>query len=342
MLDDTDRTDEEIGGDLLHRINEEFSDSSPEGLVEIADADGPVHLASSGGDTTSIMEGPYQDSRGDAFPTEFDRVLDMHAAANAAFPENDLDVHTQLQNMQRAAENEVAPFTCINPASLDRGNLGQTLTLLPGIETSVSVFADGPEQMAAFWPGDDREACPVTVTSAPVLPYSSSIVRAVARIKWGVHGAKFEVLVDVGTGFELPINASNVYLSLYLEGGSFIGGGEPTMGDQLVAGAIGFYSADHQQAVVRSVRSGSIAAAGTFTAQRPAFATSLLSFERDDLSGPTTLEFLDQNSVRRSERQYAALAYITDPIPLTAEISAIQMTNGAGTSVQFSLVFGLF
>ena len=336
----TDDVDPALPVDLLHRIDQEFEDFSSGGCVDIADPGGPIHLVSNGGDTTSIVEGPYDDNPGSAFASEFDVILDRHAAVNAAFPTNDLDAHTQLQAEQRAAENAVAPFTCINPASLDRGNLGQSVLLKPGISPATSVFLDGDPQMVAFWPGDDREACPVTVTAAPQLPYSTSIVRAVANIKWGCHGAKFEALVDIGSGFELSINASNVYLSLYLEGGDFTGSTPASMGEQIVAGAIGFQQASHQQAVVRSVRSiGNVA--GTFTALRPAFATSLLSFERGDTGGPTTLNFLDQNGTTIFIRTYPAATYVGSPISLTSEIAAVRVTNG-GAATPFTLIFGLF
>lgn len=335
-----------MSDDLLHRIDEEFADDSPEGLVEIADSR-RTHLFISGGNTTSIMEGSYQDNPGSDFPSEFDHLLDNYARADANSPANDLDMHVRVRDIEQAEANAIAPFACINPASFDRGNLGQSVLLKAGALVNpliVSIFADGEEQMVAFWPGEAREACPVTVTAAPVLPYSAGIVRAVAVIKWGVHGAKFEVEVDLGTGFSLTINASNVYLSLYLEGGTFTGGsGAATMVDQIVAGSIGFQQADHQQPVVRSVPSaGTVAAAGTFTVLRPAFATSLLSFERGDISGPTTLAFRDQNGTTRFTRQYGALVYIDTPISLPGEIASILVTNGGAAATNINLVFGLF
>lgn len=341
VQEETDDDAHALTDDLFHRIDEEFEDSSD--YTEIADSDGPAHLAVSGGDTVSIMEGPYDDNPGSAFASEFDEILDRHAAVNAAFPTNDLDAYTQLQAQQRAAENAIAPFTCINPASADRGNLGQSVLLKPGRTISTSVFADGEPQLVANWPGDDREACPVVVTAAPALPYSSNIARIVAKIQWGVHGAKFEVLVDVGTGFELTISASNVYLSLYLEGGDFTTSGAATETDTLASGAIGFQQADHQQAVVRSVRSAGLVtgAGGGFTVSRPAFATSLLSFERSDTGGPTTLTFRDQNNTTIFVRQYAALAYVGAPISLPSEIASVFVTNG-GADSKITLVFGLF
>lgn len=335
-------TDDGIAGDdLLHRIDAEFAESSEPGFVEISDAR-PTNLAVNKGDTVSIMEGPYEDNPGSDFASEFDHIMDMHAAAQAASPTNDLDAHVRLEAAKREEENELAPFTCINPVSLYRGNLGQTVTLKPGATLSTSVFADGDPQLVSFWPGDDREVCPVTVTAAPVLPYSSNILRAVAVIKWGVHGAKFEVRIDVGTGFEVTINASNVYLSVYLEGGDFSGSSPADVSDHLVGGAIGFQQSDHQQPVIRSINSnGTIQNGGTFTALRPAFATSLLSFERSDISGPTTLNFLDQNGTIRFVRQYAALAYIGSPISLPGEIASVQVSNG-GAGTNLTLVFGLF
>lgn len=314
---------------------------------EVQVADDPPHLLFDGGGEVSIIEPGYRDMP--EFRTHFDEILDQHAAAQhdeeTGAPNDDLQAHAQLADAERRVANKAAPFVCPNPPSWDRGTLGQTVTLKAGASiASGSVFyvafADGEPQMVAHWLGDDREVCAITVTVAPTPPLPSAILRAVAQIQWGVHGAKYEILVDVGSGFELSLSASNAYVSVFLEGGIYTSLPASSNTDYPVSGNIGFGSADREQSSVRSLR-GLVTAAAAVTFVRPAFAATLLAVEQD-VAGAITLDFLDGSGGVLFTRALAAGASIVQPIAMQSDVASVRVTNVAIGLVLTTLIFGLF
>lgn len=309
---------------------------------------GPWHEQLRGGDDTPRGPGSYQDNPGSIYKTEWDHQLDMFSRAQVGpngQPVDDLDMFTQVQEQQREEENAESQFTNSNPPSLNRGNLGQSVTLNAGAVTTGAVyntFADGPSQMVAFWPGDDRDVQAITVTAQPNVPISTSkIVKLVAKVNWGVHGAKFTVFIDVGTGIEFALNASNAYVELFLEGDSYNNASTPANTSYVAAGSIGFKNTSRTQALVRAVRKIGTSG-GTVTVTRPAFASSLVAFDSDLGAGSVTLNFLDAMGQIVFTRVYAANAFITTPVSMPADVVQVQFVPTSSGVYIATLTFGLF
>lgn len=337
-----------MSDDIIGRIENEIAQ---EGEVQIAEP--PVRLLLDGGGSASIID-LYTDMPSFG-PTEFDRMIAQRAEAqhNAEGDANDdLQAHAQLAEAEQRVERADAPFACINPPSFNRGTPGQTVTLKPG--TSVFDLAgltftieDGEPQLVAFWSGLDREVCPVTVTCAPVLPIAgvananNSFIRATAVVKWGAHGAKFQAVIDVGTGFEIVVNASNVFLEVFLEGAVWaLASGliVPATREYLVAGSVGTYPAMRTQPAVRSLRADLIAASLSATFDRPAFAATVVGVER--IASPFDMTFLDANGVALSTRSFLATEFITTPIVMYGPVVSVMITDtGAGS--QYTIIFGV-
>lgn len=302
-------------------MSREHDDSDE--LVEISSGR-PVRLVDDGA-TTEVAD-DYVDNPGSIFASEFDAELHDRAASHYGpdgQPVDDVDAAIQLRDRQRAREHAISPSTSINPASWDRGTLGQTVELKPG----PTADAPGQRVMAAYWSGDDREVCPVTVTVAPAMPLPAGIVRPVATVQWGVHGARYQADVDAGTGTELTISASSVYVSLYLDAGSTVA--------CTASASIGFYSSNRTSPVTRTAHL-TFTASGNVTVPRPAFAATVAGFESDDPAGLYTLMLVDGAGTIVGVR--AGVQHLTAPIVLPDDVIAV-VVSGTGAA---RLIFGMF
>lgn len=314
----------------------------------------PYRLISDGA-WTDIEDRPYKDNPDSAYESEFDiqarDITESHMGPNGE-QVDDLDAAFDVRQREKARENLESPHRNINPASWDRGVLGQTIEIKPGPNTTVgalTINVEGDPQLAVFWPGDDREACPITVTVQPTYPLpagDSKIVNAVAIIEWGIHGAKFYVEVDVGTGFELSLSASSCYVKFkYPTSYMYAVGDAQTNTTYPVSASIGFYSTSRTQAVTRSGLTQSISNNSTGDdVVRPAFATSLVGFERN-AAQQCTLGFYTAGGELLFQRTYAATSYITSPISLPTDCYSVRVTNdnvAPNSAVVARLIFGLF
>jgi len=121
----------------------------------------------------------------------------------------------QVGEAHKDALSAVARNVRINPPSAYRALLGGKALCSPG-QAPVEVIN---------WVGDDVEATPVTITVSPYPAiYRGPAVAALtqtgfgfARIQWGTRDSLHTVDVDVGSGFQVTIAASVVYVSVFLD-----------------------------------------------------------------------------------------------------------------------------
>jgi len=301
-----------------------------------------VQIIETGADTRIADDELFEGDGGEnAFQDDFTHFLEQNE--EAAFgpdgqPLDDMDHKFNLREMQKAEDNEEAPFRSVGPTTWDRGVLGGIYQVQPAVVTTNA----GPLIEAVFWPGEDKESRAVTVTIQPeqpleVSPVSGSvIIRPTARINWGTRNGKFQADVDVGTGFEFTLSASYIYVSLGLDGGS-------NTAYNLLAG-LSFYSASHTRPALRTtyLDSQGSGAGGLVNIARPAFANTIEAFDRSDFTAGYTLDFKDINGVKIGQRIIAASTTLAVPLMLANDVRSIDVTNSGAGGTSSRLVFGLF
>ncbi len=293
-----------------------------------------VHVLESGGATEIVDPRVPRDNPGSLFESEFDGVLEKESAAqvdSTGHPVDDLDQQIQIREAEHRESNSQSPHVCVNPVSWDQSLLGSTVTLRRATVSTNS----GPIARLAFWQGESRDACPVTVTvgvpNGLVVPGAS--VLPIARIEWGVHGGKFVAEVDMFSGAEFTVVASSIYVSGFLENASL---------DSLdVTASIGFRTTQRTAPVLRtkSITSGSTT---TITVTRPPFASAIYGFDRETVANQYTLTLLDGDGNVTARRVIAANAYLTTPIPIPGNCTQVQITNNTGSDLGGSITFWVF
>lgn len=272
---------------------------------------------------TELFHGDGGDSR---FQSDWEHDLELREESSYG-PDGEvleeLDQKFKYDVLKRSEEESEFPRSSINPSSWDRGSLGDQVTLTPGRPTT----ADGAIQPMAYWPGDDRDVCPVTITVAPVILDPTvavgGVVRAVARINWGTKNGRFQMDVDIGIGFQLTLEASSVYVSGFLEANSTV--------NWNVHASIGFYTTARPVPVTRTayVSNSATGAPGVVNVTRPSFASSM-TFMRQLATDTYTISFLDANLTTIGQRDVAASAYVETPIPLPNDCFIVQVVFNAG------------
>lgn len=297
----------------------------------------PVGLVNNGAFTEIVDEGTFFDNGDSLYETDFQQELEMRSRSEHidGLPLDDLDAKFRLQELDRAAIDAKSPSVSLAPASWDRGVLGGIATAQPNPTSTLP----GDLNQVVFWPGDDRESGPVTITLAPkpgvfqspttsLLPVS----RSVARVNWGTKNGQFTADVDVGNGIEFSIEAASVYVSVYQDAGS-------TISQNLMA-SIGFYSATRTCTATRTAYL-SILSGATENVIRPNFATTIIGFERYDSTAQYVLDMLDINGTLIGQRVVPPSAYLITPIVLPNDCYSIDVTNN-GSLGDSRLIFGLF
>lgn len=304
-----------------------------------------IRLVSNGAYTDIADNELLVGDNGDSpYATDFDQLIQQRAQAsygpNGEYLD-DLDKESNLAAIQKRTAEVTSPHASINPRTYDRGVLGGIAQCAPGTATT-----PGQLQQIVFWPGEDRETVAITVTVAPAASANlegtagtgSGVQksRPVARVNWGTRNGQFEIDVDVGTGFEFCISASTVYVSVYQDAGSTI--------TQNLMAAISFYSAARLAPAARTAYLDSQAGGTTRLVKRPNFASSIIGFERDVVTAQYTLTFIDKNNATIGVRVIAPSTYLTSPIILPNDCSAVYVQSNAlpSTTTSSRLVFGLF
>jgi hypothetical protein len=323
---------EKLAFQVMDDLNRAYS-------VEIPDEQ-HVHLVDDGAFVEvmdrDLIEGDTPTGVDSAFQTDFEHEFEMREAAYKG-PDgqklDDLDHAINLRHMQREEAAKEAPHRNINPPSWDRGKLGGGYLLRPGVPTS----AAGLQQLLVHWPGDDREVVPVVVTANPLnpLPTSGFVLRPFINVKWGNNNGEFEADIDVGTGVQLAISASSVYVTAGLDALSTT--------DLFVSAAIGFYSADKACQAARTSYLDAIASGATTAGiARPRFATTIASFLRSDVANAYTLNLKDANGTIIGAIAVAANTIVTN-VPLPNDCRTVDVVNGGagGSTPSARLVWGL-
>ena len=341
--------------DLMRRIDADFTSrkfggavTDAPGYTEVNDQ-APTHLLEDGA-TTEVID-PKQDEEVVEYMTDgassnvlggvmadvlgADAAEDVLGGSSLSMPfssplsnKDDLDHAIDMKQRQDAADRRDVPFVGVNPASWDRGVLGQTVLL------KFLAGGDGPVQQIVFWPGDPRESCPVTVTIAPVLPLPTLSVSPLASIRWGTHGAFFNANIDIGTGFQLTLSASSVYVSAFLVDGS--------LADLNVAASIGFYAMNRTSPVFRTDRFKNLAGLASVDYTRPAFTSTIVGFERSDATASFSLTFLDVAGVSLGQHTIVGNSYLTYPITLPSFCATVRVTNNSAGAVSGTICYGMF
>ena len=260
----------------------------------------------------------------ETFEDEFEERLDEHEQAkqDVLGEDGDLAVLARRDHIRNSKLRARAPWSRINPESAYSALLGGQQSLAPG---------QAPI-MVARWEGENVEACPVSVvlsptqgvnpaTQAPGNPY-----RPFARIQFGTRDSLSTVDIDLGSGVQLTLPASVIYVYLGLDANSVIG-------SSLTAG-IGFYTIERSTQIHRtSYIDGQLpTAGGDVTVPRPSFAQSV-SFYRTDHAAAYTLLFLDVTGQTVYAVTLAGGADFLAPIELAGDVLSVKVQYaGAGTS----------
>lgn len=273
-------------------------------------------------------------------------------------PLDDLTAKAQDQQIQRDAARDLAPPVSINPASAYHGLLGGQATVYPLTDGAGNYVQTSTE--VARWTGRDTEACPVSIAldplpanvaplytgqtgviPPPAPPAVNPIIRPFARIQFGTRDGLVKVEVDIGSGTQIVVPASNVYVEVGLDAGSNT---EFRMSSSLAFSTV-LRTLPTTRTVYIDAQATDSNPANSFQILRPARAIELVGFERVDPAAAYTLYFLGvDNNVSNPlyVRTIAANAILTAPIFLSNDVYYIWVskTAGAGTS-NARVIFGL-
>lgn len=232
-----------------------------------------------------------------------------------------------------------APFTRGNPPSILQGTLGNQATVFSGDAKNPGAAID-----VANWAGDDAETMPVTV-SFGVAPGVNLVAAANGQelfapygiIQFGTRAAQLRAEVDIVQNTQLTISASSVRLQVALEP---VEAGAIQQ-SAILTGMLSFRSITHGTAPTRT-RYILIDAHASQIVQVPPFAKNVV-FWRNPIVEPFTLHFLNAGGDDRYDFPVVANATMLTPIPLSGEITQIQVesTGGFGFGGGSSLIFQL-
>ncbi len=170
---------------------------------------------------------------------------------------------------------------------------------------------------------------PNIILPAPPRPY--------ANIQWGTQGALVSANVDIGQGVQLSIAGSTANVSVGLLENS--PGSQPT--SLIIAGMMSFSPIVKTNAATFTNYFDPLTGAAAI-ATRPPFAESVQFFRASPAAVSLTLLFQDANTVTAYEVDLAAGAQMTDPIPLTSDITRIEIfKSGGGVAVAARAIWNL-
>jgi hypothetical protein len=250
-------------------------------------------------------------------------------------PRSDLDRMAHSAGLKQQAIQTVAPFVRINPETASRALLGGRATVNPGQD---------PVQVIN-WVGEDVEACAVTITLQPLIVFGTSgasspaTIQGFARISWGSRDGVQTVDVDVGSGCQLTVVASVVYVSV---------GQQPLTGLLLggpltLSASLGFFTCTRTEPLTYTNYVDNAATNQIDTFARPAFASHVY-FARFPQGDSWTLDFRRNNGgAPIYSRVIPADVFLDAPIKLPNDTGMVKVIYTGATPVNTSrLMWGLY
>lgn len=312
---------------------------------EVMDIDETPTTVIDNGASLQILDREFEhgDNGDSPFQSDWEHDLEQREQAQRG-PKgevlDDLDAMFHKKVLEEEDAKSVAPFATINPPSWDRGVLGGEVTILPN---------EAPKDVV-YWPGDDRETIPITVSLQPLLPAlvggaldpsqgsGGAIVvsKPFAIVKWGTKNGQMQAEIDIGRGVEFTIAASSVYVLV---------GVDYSTAACTIRGAISFYAATRTQPACRTKYINGIntlAAGASVSIFRPDFASTINSFWRSNPLDQWLLQFFDGAGNLIHTRVVAPSTYLETPIVLPNDFSYVTVTNQSQNQGRARLVFGLF
>ncbi len=238
-------------------------------------------------------------------------------------PMSDLERMAAVAGKKAQAIQVVAPFVRVNPETASRALLGGRASVRPGQDP----------QLVINWVGEDVEAVPVTISFNPILDLSTDTVipRGFVRIMWGTRDGIQTVDVDLGSGGQLTVCASVVYV--------YVGSQTFTNTNITIAASLGFYPCVRTEPLTFT-NYMEASPTGPYTFYRPAFASHVY-FERYDETNAWTLDFRAQTSGIYT-RKVLVNGYLLAPVKLSNDVTKIVCTNVTAGTDKARLIWGLY
>lgn len=225
-----------------------------------------------------------------------------------------------------------APFTRGNPPSILQGSLGSTATVAVG----------GNPAQVALWSGDDAETTVVGVTLFPFdnlfMPNTSNPeLRPYGIVKFGTHGCQATAYVDIGTGAQFSVNASEVSLQVGLDAVNGVGAANTAQ----ISGMLSFGTPTRGAPIQRTVYLETVTVSSSKTVAIPAFAKNV-TVQWNDPAATSNLEFFSTKTNIYTTGTLAGGANVP-PIPIPGHAGFVQVTLVAalGSTANGVLVFEL-
>lgn len=262
---------------------------------------------------------------------DFHQLQQAHEAAGVdeqGRPVDELVKLIRLQDMQSEGLSADAPWVRIGPKSSQNALLGGT----------AQVSAGQAAQQVVRWVGEDVEATAVTITFNGNLTTNASPakVRAFARITWGVRDSTFTMDIDVGSGQQVNVNGSNVYVAVYLDATTV----PASVAFQLTA-SLGFNTVDRSTIATKSSYIDGLGNGGTSAAQaRPNFAANL-QFERDDPTAQWVIQFQRIDGTVAYQRVVIANQNLTTPVALGGDVAQVVVQNNGSSPGNATIMWGI-
>ena len=269
-----------------------------------------------------VMTGNY-DGGDSAFQSDTERDLQLRAESMIG-PDgqvlDELDAATMFQELRRRDRADLVTTVSLSPPSAAHALLGGSALCQPGDPTTLA----GRLQQVVFWAGDDLESTPCTITlgqvKAPVVSGGGSVkIRPVARVTWGTRTASYSVDLDIGTGAQLTVCASSVYVSCYLDVGS-------TQATELCA-SLGFYSSTPRNPATRTIYFDGLGTSSPVSTPRPTYSNQILNVTRSVNGAALTLRFFDSSGAVIGVQTILANTALASPIVLPNDCTLVDLAT---------------
>ena len=319
---------------------------------------------------------PWADDPSGEIATEFDGVVADFAAAKVGpdgGPASDLAASAQFAHNQAERRREKVTPVQITPDSCgsDGNQLSDTVLVRRGGTQGTGSFVQsggvaGPvvaknETSIIRWDGDENESLPCRVAISrlggganatwPLATdgTNSYSYRPFFHAFWGSgsRGQANEVWGDVGRGVQFTVNASHLYVNVGMDAftATVAVGASVTYvaGAMYLSGNLGFFSGTSAAPVQRTIYIDELATSATSTQVVPLFAQCLLPPQSTALatsSGEMKIDFQDIGGNTLYSLQFIN-GTVAAPIPIGNDVYQIKVTNVAGGTAGYRLVFQL-
>jgi hypothetical protein len=159
--------------------------------------------------------------------------------------------------------------------------------------------------------------------------------RGFAVVKWGTRDGTQEVMIDVGTGTQLTVNASTIYVD--------VGITDDTNIPLRLSASLGYYTGLKDEPNTFTSYIDALDGLSTFVAQRPAYASHVY-FQRANLTQAYKLFFIDSRNTVIYEVDVAAGSTLNGEIKLSNDVKQIDVFNATapGSPDNARLIWGLY